>query len=188
MTRTRLRHGAGRSNAICPRAAGAAALLLLTMGPAEALGRKAVADMRSRDGRELGRVQLVETIAGVLLRVRLRGVPVGARGLHIVESGRCDGDFASAGAIYNPVNAKHGFLNEEGPMAGDLPNIYVQASGVVEVDVLNPFVTLKKDAEESLLDSDGSAIVIRERADDYRSEPDGNAGARIACGVIVAVK
>jgi Cu-Zn family superoxide dismutase len=73
-------------------------------------------------------------------------------------------------------------------MAGDLTNIYADASGQVEVELLSPFVNLSKDAEESIFDADGSALVIFEKADDHQTDPEGNAGARIACGAITLAK
>jgi len=162
--------------------------LLAAGNAAHAVGEKAQADMRARDGRELGRIKLTETTSGILLRIRLKGLPAGAHGLHIHENGKCEGDFESAGGIFNPLGAKHGYLNDEGPMVGDLPNLIVPASGEIEVDFLSPFATLSKDAEDTLIDASGASFVIFEKADDYQSEPSGNAGARIACGVVVATK
>jgi superoxide dismutase, Cu-Zn family len=157
-------------------------------GYAQALGEKAQAEMKSRDGRDLGRVKLTETTSGVLLRVRLTGLPAGKHGFHIHEHGKCEGDFASAGAIFNPLGAKHGYLNDEGPMVGDLPNLIVPANGEIEIDFVSPFATLSKDAEDTLIDSNGASLVIFEKADDYTADPEGNAGMRIACGVIIATK
>lgn len=162
--------------------------LLLWALPAAALGERASAEIKGRDGKSLGSVELVETMAGVLLSVRLKGLPPGAHGFHIHEVGKCEGDFAGAGAIYNPLGAKHGFLNEEGPMAGDLSNLIAGPSGDVEAEVLSPFVTLNKAAEESLFDANGSSIVIFEKADDHLSEPEGNAGRRIACGIVTPAR
>ena len=166
----------------------AAAAVLVCFGPASAvaLGEKTAVEMKDRGGKSLGTVTLLETTAGTLLKVQLKGLPPGPHGFQIHEVGKCDGDFSSAGAIYNPLGAKHGFLSEEGPMVGDLPNLIAGANGQVEAELLSPFVTLSKDAEESLFDADGSSILILERADDYLTDPDGNAGAAIACGVIAA--
>lgn len=158
------------------------------LGSAGAVGEKAQADLKSADGRDVGTIHMVETTAGVLMRVKLKGLPPGAHGLHIHEVGKCEGDFKSAGAIYNPLGAKHGYLNDEGPMVGDLPNLFVVANGEVEAEFISPFVTLSRDAEETIFDADGTAIVLFEKADDYLSDDEGNAGGRIACGLIVPGK
>jgi Cu-Zn family superoxide dismutase len=166
----------------------AVAFLALTSASALALGEKAVAEIKGRDGKSLGTVELVETMAGVLMSVKLKGLAPGAHGFHIHDTGKCEGDFASAGAIYNPLGAKHGFLNEEGPMAGDLSNLIAGPSGAVETEILSPFVTLNKAAEESLFDANGTSIVVFEKPDDHQSEPEGGAGGRIGCGVITPAR
>lgn len=153
-----------------------------------AVGDKAHADVKLRDGRDAGRIEIVETVAGVLLRVKLKGLPTGRLGFHVHEVGRCQPDFKSAGGIFNPLGAKHGYLNDEGPMVGDLPNVFIGANGEYEADLLSPFVTLNKGAEESIFDADGTAVVLFDKPDDYLSEPEGNAGTRIACGVITLTK
>jgi superoxide dismutase, Cu-Zn family len=162
------------------------ACLLVVPVPAFAVGEKAHAELKSRDGKDLGKIRIIETTAGVLLRIKLKGLTPGAHGFHITSVGKCEGDFESAGPIYNPLGAKHGYLNAEGPMAGDLPNLVVPASGDVEFDLVSAFVTLNKESEDSLLDNDGASLVIHDKPDDYKSDPDGNSGARIACGVITA--
>ena len=151
-----------------------------------AVGEKATAAMKLTDGKDAGTVTLTEATAGVILRFELKGLAPGPHAVHVHETGKCDGDISGAGGIYNPLGAKHGFLNDEGPMAGDLPNIYASADGTVVAEVLSPFLTLSKDAEETLFDSDKTSIVIAAGADDYESEPDVSASARIACGVIIA--
>jgi len=175
-----------RRSSLLQRAAGILIALLAGCSSAHAVGEKARVDMRTRDGRDLGRIKLHETTSGVLLRIKLKGLTAGVHGFHIHEVGKCEGDFESAGGILNPLGAKHGFLNDEGPMVGDLPNLIVPASGEVEVEFISPFATLSKDAEETLIDGNGSALVIFEKADDYTSDPLGNSGGRIACGVVVA--
>lgn len=163
---------------------------LLAVGgtAAFALGERGGAEIKAKGGATLGNIAIVETTAGILLKIRLKGLPPGAHGFQVHDTGKCEGDFASAGAVYNPLGAKHGYLNEEGPMAGDLPNLIANAAGEVDVEVLSPFVTLNKDAEETIFDNDGASFVIFEKADDYASDPEGNAGARIACGVITPAK
>ena len=165
------------------------AIGVLTLAdPAAAAGAKASSDLKTHDGKDAGSIKMVETTAGVLLRIKLKSLTPGVHGLQIHDKGKCEGDFTSAGAIYNPLGAKHGYLNDEGPMVGDLPNLFVGATGEIEVEVLSPFVTLNKEAEETIFDADGTSFVVFEKTDDYVSDPEGNAGARIACGVITPTK
>jgi superoxide dismutase, Cu-Zn family len=159
--------------------------LILPSAPAYAVGETATAQIKLANGTEAGTVTLTEGTAGILLKYDLKGLPAGAHAVHVHESGKCEADFSSAGGIYNPLGAKHGFLHDEGPMAGDLPNIYAGVDGSVVTEVLSPFLTLSKEAEESLFDADGAAIVILQNADDYETDPEGGGGARIACGTIL---
>ncbi len=153
--------------------------------PAYATGETAVAVVKLADGSEAGTVTMTEATSGVLIKFELKGLKPGAHAVHVHENGACDKDFTSAGAIYNPLGAKHGFLSDEGPMAGDLPNLHADAAGNVLAEVLSPFLNLSKEAEDTLFDTDGSSVVIFEKADDYQSDPDGGAGAAIGCGKIV---
>jgi superoxide dismutase, Cu-Zn family len=151
-----------------------------------AVGETATAKIKLANGSDAGTITLIEATAGVILKYDLSGLPPGPHAIHVHEANACEGDFVSAGNIYNPLGAKHGFLHDEGPMSGDLPNIHVSSDGKAVAEVLSPFLTLSKEAEETLFDSDGSAFVIFEKADDYESEPDGGGGARVACGAISA--
>jgi Cu-Zn family superoxide dismutase len=99
--------------------------------------------------------------------------------------GRCDApDFATAGAHHNPAGRKHGLENPQGPHAGDLPNIVVNANEEAVVDLALVRPSSETSALAGLLDADGAAIVIHATADDQRTDPSGNSGARIACGVL----
>ena len=160
----------------------------LVSGDALAFGEKAAAEIKDKAGNAIGQVELVEASGGVLITFKLKGLAPGAHAVRIHDAGTCEGDFASAGEIYNPLGAKYGFLNEDGPMAGELPNVYASASGDLEAELLNHFITLGKDAEERLLDAGGASIVVHEQAGDHLTDPDGSAGARIACGVITPPK
>ena len=151
---------------------------------AHAVGETATAVVKLAGGADAGTVTFTEGTAGGLLKFDLKRLPPGAHAIHVHETGKCEGDLESAGGIYNPLGAKHGFLHDEGPMAGDLPNIYAGADGSVVAEVLSPFLTLSTEAESSLFDPDGAALIVHEKADDYETEPEGGAGARIGCGVI----
>ena len=116
-------------------------------------------------------------------------LPAGTHGIHFHEVGRCDGGataFSTAGAHYNPLGKQHGLENPNGPHAGDAPNLVTPASGVGKVTFSTSRVLLTP-GTMSLFDADGSSIVIHANADDQLSQPAGNSGARIACGVVRAV-
>lgn len=117
--------------------------------------------------------------------LQLVGLPPGTHGIHFHAVGRCDADFTSAGAHYNPMGRKHGLSAADGPHAGDAPNFTAGADGRARVRFTSDRVTLTSGAT-SLADSDGSALVVHVTADDQVTDPSGNSGARIACGVIRA--
>ena len=141
------------------------------------------AHLQDAQGRDVGSVTFEQTPNGVLVRADLHDLPAGTHGFHIHSVGVCVPDFTSAGGHFNPFNRKHGIRNEEGPHAGDLPNLEVGSDGVAKAEFLAVQATLTEGAPR-LLDADGAAVVVHAGADDYRSDPAGNAGARIACGVI----
>jgi Cu-Zn family superoxide dismutase len=139
--------------------------------------------LKDKDGKKIGTAELTDTPNGVLIRLDLTGVPAGDQAFHVHKTGKCEPpDFKSAGGHFNPDGTKHGLLNTEGPHAGDMPNLHVPEGGKLSVEVLNTLVSL--DAERGLLDDDGSALVIHAGPDDYKTDPAGHAGDRIACGVI----
>jgi superoxide dismutase, Cu-Zn family len=148
-----------------------------------AAGDKATAQMKDRDGKIIGTITLIETPQGVLLTGGLTGLPPGPHGFHIHAVGQCQPPFTSAGEHFNPDNRKHGFHDARGSHAGDLPNLHAHPGGQAMVDAIAPGVTLSGGAK-SLLDQDGAAIVIHARADDYRTDPAGESGDRIVCGIV----
>jgi Cu-Zn family superoxide dismutase len=150
---------------------------------ASSMAAAATAKLTGPDGADTGTVTLTEMPNGVLLKAELRGLPQGEHGFHIHEKGACAPDFGAAGGHFAGGGGKHGYAAEDGPHAGDMPNIHVPASGELTIEVFNGNVSLQ-DGEGMLLDDDGSAIVIHAKADDYKSQPSGDAGDRIACGVI----
>jgi Cu-Zn family superoxide dismutase len=144
----------------------------------------ASANLVDTEGRTVGEARLQQTPHGVLLKLELRNATPGVHALHIHEVGRCQApSFESAGGHFAPSGRQHGFLNAKGPHAGDLPNIEVPATTQLTVEHLVADVTLEPGAH-SLLDSNGSAIVIHTGKDDYATEPAGDSGDRIACGRI----
>jgi superoxide dismutase, Cu-Zn family len=175
----------------------AAALLMLgacmqEQGTAHAPERDkqidATAQMRNADGDRLADVHFEQLVGGLALWVDFTDLPAGEHGLHIHEVGSCAADdFSSAGDHFNPEGAAHGLDSEGGPHVGDLPNIAVGADGNARVRLLLPGVVLSDDGSgrPALLGGEGTALVIHANPDDYRSDPAGDAGDRIACGVIM---
>jgi len=144
----------------------------------------AKAELKDASGKTVGQVTLTETPNGVLMHTVLTGAPAGPHAFHVHATGKCEAPFATAGGHFNPVTKQHGAANEMGMHAGDMPNVQIPADGNLTFDVLNPNVTLKAGAANSLFKDGGTAIMIHGGADDYKSDPAGNAGPRIACGVI----
>lgn len=150
---------------------------------APAASMAASATLKSPEGKDVGTVDLTETPNGVLLRVELSGIAAGAHGFHVHEFGRCAPDFGAAGGHFMGNAMHHGYMADGGPHAGDMPNLEVPASGELTIEVFNPNISLH-DGHGALFDDDGSAIVVHAGPDDYTSQPSGNSGDRIACGVI----
>ena len=153
-----------------------AAATVQTAGAAE----RAMAKLKNPKGESVGEVRLMETPHGTLLHARFSNLPPGAHAFHVHTVGKCEPPFKSAGGHFNPGGKKHGFLAADGLHAGDMANIHVPASGSLEIEVLNTLLKL----DSSLFDADGAAIVLHEGPDDYKTDPAGAAGGRIACGVI----
>ncbi|MGH7549736.1 MAG: superoxide dismutase family protein [Gemmatimonadota bacterium] len=147
-------------------------------------GGAASADVRDAEGNSIGRVELRETDGGVALAGMLAGLSPGEHGFHIHETGLCEPPaFESAGGHFAPGGRQHGFDHPEGPHAGDLWNLEVAQDSTVTVSATDSLVTLREGAN-ALLGGDGSALVIHLDPDDYRSQPSGASGDRVACGVI----
>ena len=122
-------------------------------------------------------------IAAVVARIAvdLTGLPAGEHGIHVHATGQCDAPaFTTAGGHFNPDSMQHGFENPQGPHHGDLRNVTVGDDGTAQQELTAPAGTTLA----ALLDADGAALVVHATADDYRTDPSGNSGDRIACGVI----
>lgn len=151
--------------------------------PLPAAAQEARATFLNEEGTGTGTATLTETPRGVLIKLRLGALPPNQwLGFHIHETGRCDphGGHESAGGHFNPSGVEHGYQAETAPHAGDMPNIWTDAEGMARVEVHNPFVILNE-GENSIR---GRALMVHAQPDDYRSQPSGNAGDRIACAVI----
>jgi Cu-Zn family superoxide dismutase len=145
----------------------------------------ATASLKDATGKDVGQVQLIQTPHGVLLKLSVKGLPAGEHAVHIHAVGKCEPpSFTSAGGHFNPGGKKHGIEAAEGEHAGDMPNLHIPASGELAVEVANSMITLVKGQPHSVFDTDGSTIIVHAGADDYKTDPAGNSGDRIACGVI----
>lgn len=159
-------------------------VLVMTAFSEEACRTAATADLINTKGESVGQATFTETPHGVLIHASAKGLPAGWHAFHIHEKGACTPpDFKSAGGHFNPGVHTHGYESPTGSHAGDLPNVSVDEHGDLDIEFLADKVTLGK-AENSLFDEDGSALVIHAGKDDYTTDPAGNAGDRIVCGVI----
>ncbi len=163
---------------------GVLAVALCAAPALPAAAQSASAPLKSTEGKEVGSVNLTQTPHGVLINISVKGLPPGEKAFHIHAVGKCETPFESAGPHFNPGNKKHGMMAAEGAHAGDMPNLHIPQSGDLTVEVMNTAITLEKGKPNSVLDNDGSALVIHAKSDDYKSDPAGEAGGRIVCGVI----
>lgn len=155
-------------------------------------GPDATAELLDSEGNRVGTVEFTSGEDGVHIQTLVEGFDAavtddarGEHGLHIHETGACTApDFTSAGGHFNPTDAGHGLLNPDGPHAGDLPNIWIEADGSADYTVTTDLISLEP-GDRSVFDSDGSAVVIHSGPDDYLTDPSGDSGDRLACGVIV---
>jgi superoxide dismutase, Cu-Zn family len=142
-------------------------------------------ELRNAQGESVGTATLEAVPDGVKIVLQASRLPPGRHGFHFHAAGRCEPpDFSSAGSHFNPQGKEHGLENPAGPHAGDLPDLMAGPEGTVQAEVVAPHVSLETTVANSLFQPDRTALVIHADPDDQKTDPDGNAGARIACGVI----
>lgn len=159
---------------------------LLPFSTALAQEKEASANMINVEGREVGTVTFSDTPSGVLhIVIEMTDLPPGPHGFHVHEKGACEpeGGFESAGGHYADDD-EHGVHSRQGPHPGDLPNVHVGQNGTLQAEFFSEELSLSEDDDNPLLDEDGSAILVHASPDDYESQPSGDSGDRIACGVI----
>ena len=176
----------------------AAGMLICLAGGAQAQQPPtAQAELKNAEGKPVGTITLTQHPKGVLIRAELSGLPPGWHALHIHETGKCEPpDFTSAGGHFNPQDRRHGLV-QAGIHAGDLPNLHAGADGKAMAEMVTGAIRLGQQPAASadgsaaaaapaadIFDQDGAALVLHAGPDDYRSDPAGNSGDRIACGVI----
>jgi Cu-Zn family superoxide dismutase len=160
------------------------ALLVGAVAYSQTASQTARAELRNAQGEVVGRATLTPEAQGVRIALEVEKLPPGPHGFHIHAVGKCDPpDFMSAGGHFNPEGRKHGLKNPEGPHVGDLPNVVVGVDGTARARTVAPRVTLGA-GPNSLFQPAGTALVIHAGPDDDVTDPAGNSGDRIGCGVI----
>lgn len=174
-----------RTSAIIIGLAGLIAVALTTIAAANNDGAEhASAVISDASGNVVGQAKFTEDAAGIVhVNVHVKGLSAGEHGIHIHAIGACTPTFAAAGGHHNPLGHQHGLDNPNGPHAGDLPALAVNGAGVGHLNAKTDRATLSA-SPVSIFDADGSAIVIHAGPDDQVTDPTGNSGARVACGVI----
>jgi Cu-Zn family superoxide dismutase len=165
--------------------------LFLSCAPAAAAQKaKAIARLSSLEGKPVGTVEFAALSHGVLITFDLHDLTPGPHGIHLHTSGNCDAKsgFTAAGPILTLTPGKlHGYLAEGGPLAGDLPNQFAGADGRLHASTVTSSFSLGN-GKRSIFDRDGVSVIVDARGDDYRTQPLGNAGNRIACGVVIRTR
>lgn len=159
-------------------------LLVAPIALGQSSGTSAHANLITAQGQKIGTAVLTQTASGAKIAVNVTQLAPGTHAFHIHAVGKCEApDFKSAGGHFNPTGKQHGKDNPNGPHAGDMLNFEAAADGTAKFSTVNASVTLEQ-GTDSLFHEGGTSLVIHEKADDYKTDPAGNAGNRIACGVI----
>jgi Cu-Zn family superoxide dismutase len=161
---------------------GSASILALSTFSAAAQSAKAT--LKDKENKDVGSATLTQTPHGVLIALSVKGLPAGEHAFHVHGVGKCEPPFMSAGGHFNPDKKKHGMMAPDGAHAGDMPNLHIPANGELSVEVLNAAVTLEKGKPNSLFGPEGTALIVHAGKDDYKTDPTGEAGGRIACGLV----